>query len=177
MTTEAMRLMSTLVLENGKRWSEVALPEQHDNVRAVLDPPAGGPRNHYWLAGRGFGKTGDGAGVGLSLLLTEAPPRSRSFAYASDEDQAAIVLTTIAGYVERTGLGSLVEVSARTVTSRATGASLSIEPADAGLGLRDQALTQSSWTSWRRGRPAETTNGCGAPSSAPWARSRTVDWS
>ncbi|UMG94159.1 hypothetical protein [Nocardioides sp. TF02-7] len=96
------------------------------------------PRRHYALRGRGMSKTTDAAGVALALLLTRAPARSRSHAYAVDAGQARILLDTIGGLVGRSGLGGAVEVSARSVTVRATGASLAVEASDgaSAYGLR-----------------------------------------
>lgn len=78
------------------------------------------------------------AGVALALLLTQAPERSRSHAYAVDAGQARILLDTIGGLVARSGLGGAVEVTSRAVTIRATGASLTVEASDgaSAYGLR-----------------------------------------
>jgi hypothetical protein len=125
-----MALMSNLVMESRARWGEVATGWQHRDAAAVLDP-GDGPRRHYWVRARGMAKTSDAAGILLALLVTEAPPRSRSFAYAADEGQAALVVDSIGGYVERSGLGDLVEVGARSAVYKATGATISIESSDA----------------------------------------------
>jgi len=55
-----------------------------------------------------------------------------------DAGQARILLDTIGGLVHRSGLGGAVEVSARSVTVRATGASLTVEASDgaSAYGLR-----------------------------------------
>ena len=76
-------------------------------------------------------KTTDVAALVLVLLLTEAPPRSRSHVYAVDAEQARIFVDTLAGLVSRTpGLGGALEISPRSVTVRSSGASLVVEASD-----------------------------------------------
>jgi hypothetical protein len=128
--TDALTLLAGFVLDTGHRWGETALPFQWDDVRSVLDVQQGAPRRHFWLRARGMSKTTDAAAVALALLVTEAPPRSRSYCYASDEDQASLALDTVAGIVQRTGLREVVDVGARSVTCRATGATLTVEASD-----------------------------------------------
>jgi hypothetical protein len=125
-----MSLLAGLVLEDGRRWGTVALPWQWMDVRAVVEPEPGSPRRHFWLRARGMSKTADAAALLLALLLTEAPARSRSFVYAVDESQAGLVLDSIVGFVQRSGLAELVEIGARSVTCRESGATLTIESSD-----------------------------------------------
>lgn len=125
----ALAIMAGLRLEDGRRWGQSARPFQRADVAAVLDPA--GPRRHYLLRGRGMSKTTDTAGMALALLLTEAPVGSTSHVYAADEDQAGLLADALAGFVSRDpDLSALVEVSARGVEVRATGARLSIESSD-----------------------------------------------
>jgi hypothetical protein len=153
-SAEAVGLMRRLVMDIDKRWGDVATPDQVENVTAVLDPTPGDPLLHFWCEGRGMDKTTNAGGCGLSLLLTDAPPRARCYAYASDEDQAGILLTTIAGFVQRTGLSPLVEITSRTVTSRATGATLTIEPADSAgaFGTRPYFVIVDELAAWPESR-------------------------
>jgi hypothetical protein len=120
--------MASLVMESGQAWGDEVEAFQWADVRAVL--ASGGPRLHYWLRGRGMSKTGDAAALTLVLLLTEAPPRSRSYCYAVDERQASLLLDALIGFAERSGLLGLIEVGARVVTCKATGATLSVEASD-----------------------------------------------
>ena len=108
------------------------------------------PRRFFWLRARGMSKTGDAAAILLALLLTEAPPRSRSYCYAADADQAALVLDSIVGYVQRTGLSALVEVGARSVTCLATGATLTVESSDSAsaFGTRPWSLVLDEAAQW-----------------------------
>jgi hypothetical protein len=127
----ALDLLAGLVMEDGRRWGEVAYPWPWADAAAVLDPEPHAPRRFWDQRARGMSKTDDAAGDGLCTLVADAPPRSRSFAYAGDQDQARLILDSIAGFTERTpGLADLVEVGARTVTCRATGATLSVESSD-----------------------------------------------
>lgn len=75
-------------------------------------------------------KTSDAAGLALALLLTQAPPGSRSYAYAVDREQAALLADAIHGFIVRSGLSGLVEVGASVVAVRSTGATLRIESSD-----------------------------------------------
>lgn len=147
---EALALLATLRLEDGRRWGQVALPWQLDDVQALIDRD--GPRRHWWSRPRGASKTSDAAAAMLALLVTEAPPLSRSYAFASDRDQAGLVLDALAGYVARAGsaLGDVVEVGASAVTVRATGARLVVEAADAAssFGLRPWAVVVDELAQW-----------------------------
>src|SRR6186997_401840 len=86
MTDGAMRLLAALVLEDGRRWGEAAHPFQRDDACAVLD--LSGPRRHYLTRPRGGSKTSDCAGVSIAMLLEQAPPGSRAYAFAADQDQS-----------------------------------------------------------------------------------------
>jgi hypothetical protein len=164
--TEAKNLLATLRLEDGRRWGDAAEPWQWDDAAAVLapDPPesqrpsrwrrrqtAGDyPRWHYWLRGRGMSKTTDAAAVLLALLVTLAPPRSRSYVYAADGQQAGLLLDALAGLAERSGLLGRVEIRARSVIVKATGASLSIEASDAAsaFGTRPWLVVVDEFAMW-----------------------------
>jgi hypothetical protein len=130
LVTAPLDLLAALVLDGGARWGDVATGWQRADAAAVLD--SSGPRLHYLTRPRGASKTSDTAAIALVLLLTAAPARSRSFAYAVDADQAGILLDALAGFVDRSPvLGSHVKVGADMVTHRRTGATLAVESADA----------------------------------------------
>ncbi|WOP17399.1 hypothetical protein [Raineyella sp. LH-20] len=151
--SKAETILAALVLEDGQRWGTIAHPWQRDDARAVLAAEPGAPRRHYLLRGRGMSKTSDAAGMALALLLTEAPPRSRSYVYAVDADQAALFADALAGMVARTpGLAGTVEVGARSVTVRGTGASLSIESSDgaSAFGVRPWLTVADEISMWPR---------------------------
>lgn len=134
-------LLCALTLDDGRSWGDVATDWQRTDALAVLVAAAGEPgglRRQFNLRGRGMSKTTDVAALALVLLLTKAPARSRSHAYAVDSDQSAILLDTLQGLAERSGLMGLVTIDARTVTVRKSHATLTIESADgaSAFGLR-----------------------------------------
>jgi hypothetical protein len=95
----ALAFLSSLVLEDGSRWGDVATPFQVEDARAVLQ---GGVPYHYLTRARGAAKTSDLAGIAISVMLTQAPPGARLYALAADRDQARLLIDSIRGYVERT---------------------------------------------------------------------------
>ena len=128
---DPMDLLAGFVLEDGRTWGQVAHDFQRADAAAVLDDAPGAPRRHYLLRGRGMSKTTDTAAMVLALMLTEAPERARAHVYAVDVDQAALFIDALAGLVGRTpGLGSMVEMGARTMKVRATGATVQVEASD-----------------------------------------------
>lgn len=158
---DPLALLGGLVLEDGRPWAQAAYPWQTDDARAVLtahtaaadstDDTEPAPRRHYWLRGRGMSKSSDAAAVALALLLTEAPARSRSYVYAVDTDQAALFADALAGFVARTpGLAAVLDVGARTVSVRSTGASLSVESSDgsSALGTRPWLIVADELAAW-----------------------------
>lgn len=101
MTEESgLDIMYALVLEDGKRWGEVATDWQIADVEAVF--AEAGPNKHFLTRPRGGSKTTDIAGVAVSWLAADAPPRSRSYVVASNTDQAAILIDAAAGLIART---------------------------------------------------------------------------
>jgi phage terminase large subunit-like protein len=129
---EALALLGGLVRDDGRTWGEGAHGFQLADAEAIIDPPPGGPRWHFLLRPRGASKTSDLAGIALSLLVSEAPARSRSYGYAVDRDQANELLDAIGGFVGRTaGLAGEVRLEAGRVVVPRTGATLSIEAGDA----------------------------------------------
>lgn len=128
---EPFPLMASLVLEDGRRWGEIAAPWQRDDAEAVLDNRPSSPRLHWVGRARGGSKTLDASGLALTVLLAQAPARSVSHAFARDLDQARLLLDSLAGLATRTGLLPLIEVTSSSVAVRETGARLVIESADA----------------------------------------------
>ena len=130
-TLDPYALMAGFRLEDGRTWGEAAHPFQQDDAGAILRREDGAVRRHFVLRGRGMSKTSDVAAMCLALMLTEAPPRARGHVYAVDAEQAALFADALAGIVGRTpGLAGAVELGARSVTVRATGATLTVESSD-----------------------------------------------
>lgn len=128
--SEALDLVAGLVLENGQRWGECAVPEQWEDAQAVLDPDSPTPL-HFLTRSRGFSKTGDLAAVAIAVLLCQAPARSRSYALAADVSQGQLLLDALSGYVARTPelAGSLTLQETKVIEPR-SGATLAVLPAD-----------------------------------------------
>lgn len=124
---EILDLMAGLPLEDGQAWGSVAETFQIHDASAVLEGPA---RRSFILRGRGMSKTTDIAALAVTLLLTEAPSRSMSYVYAADVEQADLTMQAIAGFVQRANLSGQLKVSARSVTHRETGATLTVETSD-----------------------------------------------
>ncbi len=128
---DPLALLSGLVLDSGALWGETATEWQRADAAALLDHRPDAPRLHFLTRPRGGSKTTDLAAVALTALITQAPARSTSHAFARDRDQAALLLDALGGLVARTGLAGLVDVGSWTVTVRETGARLAVESADA----------------------------------------------
>jgi hypothetical protein len=145
--SDALELLGGLVTEEGSTWAEQAAGFQHCDAAAVC----AGPRRHFIVRPRGASKTTDAAGIALALMVSEAPKRSRSYIYAVDQEQAAELLDALSGFVSRTpGLAGAVELGARTVTVRSSGASLSVESSDAASAWskRPWLVCIDEFTSW-----------------------------
>ncbi len=82
----ALDLLSTMVLEDGRRWGEAATRWQWVDARANLTIGSPTPY-HFQTRPRGGAKTADQAGVLLAVMLTQAPPGARLYALAADRDQ------------------------------------------------------------------------------------------
>lgn len=136
MSISPLELLAAMVLEDGQIWGVRAHDFQKSDAAAILSTD--GARRHNILRGRGMSKTTDVGAIAIALLLTEAPPHSRSHCYAADADQAGIMLETMRGLAERSALIGLLDFTARTVTVKRSGASLTVETADgaSAFGLR-----------------------------------------
>lgn len=149
----ALEVLASLVLEDGRRWGEAAEPWQWADAGAVLD--LSGPRFHYQTRPRGASKTTDAGAVVTAALLEQLPPVSESLAYAADRDQAALIVTSIGGFVRRTpGLSQLLKVDNYRVTNKRTGAWLSVEAADdaSAWGKRPHLVLVDEWAQWMETR-------------------------
>jgi len=130
---DPVALLYALVLDDeGVRWGDIAEPWQRADAEAILlGVRPSDCRLHFLTRPRGGSKTTDLAAIILVVLLTQAPRRSTSHAYARDADQAALLLDALRALAERSGLAYLLEIGATTVTVKKTGAVLRIESADA----------------------------------------------
>ena len=100
-TATALDILGLMRLEDGATWADTAIDYQRTNAAAILD--VDGPVRQTWVeAPRGARKTTDLAGLLLAILLTQAPPMSRSYVGASDEDQAGELVDAARGLIART---------------------------------------------------------------------------
>jgi phage terminase large subunit-like protein len=151
--SETLDLLHALVMEDGRRWGEVARRWQLADAAAILD--ATGPRLHYLTRPRGASKTTDLAAVAIVALLRQLPPRSRSYAAAADADQAALLLDALAGFVARTGgLAATLRLETSKVTVPGTGATLEVLAADeaSSWGLKPALLIVDEFAAFPFGR-------------------------
>jgi len=174
LSASTRQLLHALVLDDGRRWGEVATDWQHADADAVLD--ASGPRMHFQTRPRGGSKSTDLAGVAIALLLDQAPVASRSYCIAVDADQADLIVSAVRGFVTRTpGLEAALDVRARSVISRANGAQLEVLPADgaSAWGLIPWLMIVDElgqWPGGRNHRQLWTAVVSSAPKSGPTGR-------
>jgi phage terminase large subunit-like protein len=147
---KALDLMAALVLEDGRRWGEAAMPEQWQDARAILDPGSATPY-HFLTRARGWSKTADLAGMAIAVMLEQLPPGSRLYGLAADRDQGRLLLDSIAGFEQRTPmLRGVLDVGAFRAASVRGGSVLEILAADlAGAwGLRPAFLVVDELAAW-----------------------------
>lgn len=145
----ALAIRFALRVETGDHWGDIATEEQRADSAAVLD--LGGPRQHFHTRPRGGSKSTDIAGDVIAALVTQLPRMSRSYGYAADRDQAALILDAVRGFVDRTEGLSMLSVGAGMVTNTTTGASFSIESSDdaSAFGLRPHFVVVDEIAQWR----------------------------
>lgn len=118
-TTDPLHLLAGLVLDNGKRWGEVATDWQLDDARSILTPGPDDPRLHWLGRPKGGSKTTDVAGIAAAWLVTQARDLEEGYVLAADKDQAARLLRFARGLIARTpGLGELLEVQTHAIVHR-----------------------------------------------------------
>lgn len=146
----ALSLLAGLVLEDGRRWGEVAAQFQWDDAAAILDPGRDEPRLHFLTRPRSGSKTTDLAGIAAAVLVEQVPPGGRLYALAADRDQARLVVDALAGFVTRTpGLRGAIGVDRYSATTP-TGARLEVISADeaSSYGLRGHLFVVDELTQW-----------------------------
>ena len=122
--------MAALVLEDGRRWGEVAESWQWRDAAEALNAASSTPYQ-FLTRPRGGSKTADLAGVVICVMLTQAPAGARLYALAADRDQGSLIIDSIRGYADRTpGVGELLEVSSFRVSTREGDVRLDVLAAD-----------------------------------------------
>lgn len=140
-------VLSRLILEDARRWIEVAADFQLADALAVLE---GDQPYQFLTRARGTSKTTDLAAVALSDLLT-LPTADRLYWIGADSDQGSLALDAIAGFAARSAwIGSRIEIQNRRVIVTATGASLDVLSADAAgaYGLLPRAVYVDELAQW-----------------------------
>jgi len=148
--TSALDILAGLVLEDGRRWGDAALPWQWEDAQAVLDTKAA-QTSHFLTRPRGGAKTSDLAGIVISVLLDQVPPGARCYAVAADKDQGRLLLDSLNGYAVRTpGLAGALDVQSFRATARRTGAALEVLAADgaSAYGLRPHFVVIDEVAQW-----------------------------
>ena len=125
-----LNLVSLLVLDNGKRWGEVAQSWQWADVCEILDEAS--VRYHMLVRARGSSKTTDLAAVLIAVILTRMPDGARLYVLAADRDQGKLVLSAMRGFIVRTpGLKKTLAFSGYRVTVPGRDIVLEVLSADA----------------------------------------------
>lgn len=135
--------------EQGRTWGERATEIQRRDAEAILDADSRTPYHALWRS-RGYSKTTDLGAVAIAVLLAQAPPGSRSYAAASDQAQARLLLDSIEQFVRLTpGLARQLKVDAWKVTAP-NGATLEALAADEGgsFGLRPYFTVVDEIAEW-----------------------------
>ena len=146
---QTVDLVAGLALEDGKRWGEVAADWQWDDARAVLDRT--GPRQHFLTRPRGGSKTSDLGAVVIAALIDQAPVASRSYGFAVDRDQAALLVDAIAGFLARTSeIRGALRQDAWKLSNPKTGATFEIMASDdaSAFGLKPWFLIVDEFSQW-----------------------------
>jgi hypothetical protein len=147
--SDALDLLAGLQMEDGRRWGEMATPEQLADAKAVLDPA--GPAMFFHTRPRGGAKTDDLAAVVVVWLAILAAPGARAYGAAADRDQAALLIDSIRAFANRTpGLAGALQIDAWRVTNRTTGATFGALAADGpgAFGLRPALLVIDEVAAW-----------------------------
>jgi hypothetical protein len=98
---DAVALLSSLVLEDGRLWGDVAADFQWADARAIFSDVS--PLWHFLTRPRGGSKSTDLAAVLLVWLICVAMSGERGYIAAADKDQSKFaVLDALAGFVQRT---------------------------------------------------------------------------
>jgi len=126
---DARALLGALVLEDERRWGDVAEPWQWRLAEWAFDERA---RPNRWESRpRGGSKSTDIAGVCMTAMLTTLPAGSQLDVYAADRDQARLVVDWARGIVARTpALAAALTIDNYKVTAR-NGSVLEVLAADA----------------------------------------------
>ena len=156
MSEAVLDLLSALVLEDGRRWGDAALPFQWEDAKAIADEASETPFS-FMTRSRGGAKTSDLAGIAVAVMLAQLPPGSRLYDVAADLDQGRLAVEAMEGYQRRTPeLRGALEVGAYKVTAPKAGTTLEVLPADgpSAWGLRPSFVVADELAQWPSTRGA-----------------------
>jgi hypothetical protein len=131
MTSDALALLFSLLLEPELRWGAVAYEFQIQDATAILDPAS--PTPYFYLTrARGASKTLDLAAIALVVMLTQAPQGAQLYVLAADRDQGTLFIDSIRRFAELSlAIGSLIQILNYKVSVPRTGVTLTVLAADA----------------------------------------------
>ena len=95
----AVELLAALVLEDGRRWGEAAVPDQWEDAEVVL---SGDVPYHFLTRARGYSKTTDLGGIAIAVMLAQLDAGTRLYGLAADQDQGRLLIDSIDGFRART---------------------------------------------------------------------------
>ncbi len=125
---DRLDVLAGLVLEDGRRWGDVAAGFQLDDARRIL--LGEGPPYSFLTRPRGGSKTTDLAGMCIAFLLTVGS--SQLDWLAADREQGQLAVSAIQGFVSRTPyLHGVFDVQSHRVVHRESGSALTVMAADA----------------------------------------------
>jgi phage terminase large subunit-like protein len=150
MTSDALALLFSLLLEPELRWGAVAFEFQIHDATAILDLSSRTP--YFFLTrARGASKTLDLAAIVLVVMLTQAPRGARLYILAADRDQGALFIDSIRRFAEFSpAIASLIQILNYKVSVPSTGVTLTVLAADApgAYGLRPYFLVVDEIALW-----------------------------
>jgi hypothetical protein len=117
---DPLALLGAMVLDNGRRWGELATVMQRENAEAVLTP--GDPRLHWCEWPKGHSKSTDAGCLSAVWLLEQADELAEGYVVSSDEDQSNRLLDRARGVIRRTSLESVLRVESKRISNVRTGA-------------------------------------------------------
>lgn len=172
----ALDLLHGLVLDDGRRWGEIATEWQRDDAAAVLEP-GDGPAFNWLSRPKGGSKSTDVGGLVTAWLVEQAPALSVAYVVSADLDQSNRLLDRIRGIVHRTpALKQVLKVEARRIVHVGSGARVEALPADvAGSeGLLTPLIVLEELPNWQGSRAAKGMLTAALSSLPKWPGARLV---
>lgn len=170
---DALDLLAGLVLDDGRTWAAAAERIQWVDARAILDL-SNPTRYHFLTRARGRSKTTDLAGITLAAMLTQMAPGEEHYATAADKAQGRLLLESMRGFAQRSGLAPLFRFDQYKVTTY-TGVVLEVlgDDVPGSYGLKPSYLVVDEIAQWPNTALAEERFGA-LYSSMPKKKGRMV---